>query len=156
MKTLAELIDIYRALLNAMWEKINSLANNIEGDSLLNDWKQVNWELIVEQNLPVGETTLLQPYGEGADFYGDSSRIIYPEALPTHAVSCCSQNGAVDQITGNSISFPTEGFELDCFVTIREGWYFEEPPFDCVLVFDNDDQFVFLIENVTFNLKKSL
>jgi hypothetical protein len=127
----------------------------IDGEGLLHDWKQVNWELIVEQNImPIGEKFFLQPYGEGADFYGDSSRIIRPEAVPTHAVSCCSKNGAVEQLTGKSISFPIDGFEIDCFVTIRKKWYFEEPPFDCVLVLDNENEFVFLIEDVTFGLKK--
>lgn len=153
MSNIVELIDIYRNLLNSVWVEIRGLAKDVEGESLLNDWKQANWELVVEANLSQKEI-FLEPYGEGADFYGDSSRIIRPDALPTHAVCCYSEKHVTDRLSGNQISFPIEGFELECFVSMRDGWYYEEPPFEGVLVVHDDEQLVFQINDINFGLRK--
>ena len=152
MKPLDELIEIFRALLNSFWMKMQVFATDVEGESMLNDWKQANWELIVESNLFQEEDLHLEPYGEGADYYGDSSRIIRPEALPTHAVCCQSESEVTDLLTGNMVVFPREGFPIECFVTLRDGWYYEEPPFDCVLIIKGKEQLVVRIEDVNFEL----
>ena len=154
MKSLSELIGIYRALLNNMWDQLQGFALGNTGDSFLDDWKQSNWELIVESNLCEEERVFLEPYGEGADYYGESSRIIQPEALPTHAVYCQSEKSVIDRLTGTPIFIPKEGLPLECFVALREGWYYEEPPFDCVLIMKDDEQLVFKIEDIRFVLTK--
>ena len=134
MKSLNELIDIFRALLNTSWAQLQVFTKDVEGECLVSDWKQFNWELIVENNLFQGENFFLEPYGEGADYYGYSSRILLPDALPTHAIYCHCENEVTDLLTGNSVTSPSEGYLLECFVAIRDGWYYEEPPFDCVLI----------------------
>ncbi|MFH2122372.1 MAG: hypothetical protein ABIJ50_02670 [Pseudomonadota bacterium] len=152
MKSLDELIDIFRALLNNCWIKIQIFKTDVEGEYLLNDWKQFNWELIVENNLFQRRDFYLEPYGEGADYYGDSSRILRPEALPTHTVCCHSENEVIDLLTGNMVTFSSEGLPLECFVAIRDGWYFEEPPFDCILIIKDRKQLVVRIKDINFKL----
>lgn len=155
MKTLDKLIDIYRALLNAFWEKMQIFVSEEDGDALLNDWKQANWELIVECNLYSEGRVFLQPYGEGADYYGESSRILRPDALPTHSVCCVSIKNVADRLTGNPVIFPQNGLPIECFVTVQEGWYFEKSPFDCVLILKDDEQLVIGVEDVNFILVKN-
>lgn len=152
MKNLDELINIYRSLLNTFWGNIAVFASEDDGEGILNDWKQANWELIVECNLYSGGPVFVQPYGEGADYYGKSSRILNPEALPTHNINCLGKDKAVDLLTGNPVAFPKNGFPLECFVTIKDGWYYEAPPFDCVLILKEEDQFVISLEEVKFIL----
>ncbi len=118
----------------------------------MNDWKQANWELIVECNLYIGENVFLLPYGEGADYYGKSSRILRPKAIPTHSVNCVGTKDIIDQLTGNSVLFPKNGLPLECFVTIKDGWYFEIPPFDYALILMDNDQIVISLKDVKFIL----
>jgi len=152
MKSLNELLDLYRALLNDSWLKLQVFATDIEGEYMLNDWKQFNWELIVECHLNQKEKLYLEPYGEGADYYGDSSRILQPEAIPTHAIFCQSETDVVDKLTGNKISLSEGGLPIECFVAYCDGWYYEKPPFDCVLIITGQQQIVVNLKDVNFTL----
>ena len=154
MNNLAELIAVFRDMLNSMWLRMIKVTEDTDENSLLDDWKQANWELIVESNLEGDAPIYLQPYGSGADFYGDSCRILRPEALPTHAVHCFSRHSVRDKLTGNSLNIPLDGFPVECFVAIRDGWYYEEPPFDHVLVLNEDQQLVIALEEVNLDLAR--
>jgi hypothetical protein len=154
MEQINKLITVYRELLNKMWSTIKELEDEPNIDELMNDWKQANWEIIVESNLKNTNKIYLQPYGEGADYYGDSSRILSPNELPTHAVHCNTITGAKDLLTDNKIEFPSNGYQLENFVTMKNDWYYEEPPFDCVLILDNKNQYIFKLEDIYFTVEK--
>ncbi len=147
---LAQSIFIFRELLNAMWEEMSNLIGEVDDNYLLDDWKQANWELIVEGSTDT--FIFLQPYGSGADYYGDSSRILRPESLPTHEVHCFCSQPLKDRLTGKLISLPDTGFPFELFVTMRDGWYYEEPPFDCLLVINNKEEIVIGLDEVGFAL----
>ncbi len=149
---LDQLLEKYRSLLIRFWCDATAIANDAGRDEWLNDWKQVNWELIVEGGLGSASSITLDPYGEGADFYGSSSRILRPEAIPTHAVRGCPIDDAVEALSGEQAVFPPEGLIVECFVTMRDGWYYEEPPFDCVLFIDNGVEKVLSLDAVEFSL----
>ncbi|MCD4652498.1 hypothetical protein K8T06_01020 [bacterium] len=152
MGRLNDLTMIFQKLLNSMWGKMVEISEVSDPDSLLDDWKQANWELIVESKLSANHTIYLQPYGNGADYYGNSSRILCPEGLPTHAVNCVSDQPLNDRITGDLIHFPDNGLPFECLVTMRDGWYYEEPPFDSILIIINGVEFVVGFEEVNFIL----
>jgi hypothetical protein len=152
MDILPRLIETYRYLLNSFWDKASEVSQGAGGGDWLNDWKQANWELIVESGLASGSPVFLLPYAEGADYYGASSRVFRPEALPTHAVCCVKCGDACDLLTGDPVVFPPGGFQFECFVTMRDGWYYEEPPFDCVLILLDDGEIVLPIDAVGFRL----
>jgi hypothetical protein len=80
-----------------------------------------------------GVVSRLAVYGDGADCHAGSSRFSYPDAMPTHQIVCWPKEGAIDLISGGRIAAGTRGFALDRFVAFREGWYYEEPPFDHAL-----------------------
>ena len=154
MSDVAKLIENYRSLLNSFWEKAVEVSKHAGGRDWLNDWKEANWELIVEGELAFDSSVVLLPYGEGADYCGGSSRVFRPDALPTHAINCVSNEQVCDLLMKEPVAFPAGGFQLDSLVTMRDGWYYEEPPFDCVLVLIDDQQLVFSSGSVRFELRR--
>lgn len=150
--TLLQLLEMYRTLLSRSWSDANAIAKVAGGDEWLNDWKQANWELMVEGGLGGPSKRTLVLYGEGADFHGASSRILRPEAVPSHAVRGRPTADAVDLLTGEPADFPVEGLILECFVAMRGGWYHEEPPFDCVLFIQDGVESVIPLRSVEFLL----
>jgi hypothetical protein len=150
--TLLQLLEKYRALLSKFWLDATTIAKDAGGDEWLNDWKQANWELIVEGGLGSSPSITLVPYGEGAEFYGSSSRILRPEAVPTHAVRGRPVSNAVEALSGQLAVFPTDGLVVESFVTMRDGWYYEEPPFDFVLFIEDGSERVLSLEAAEFFL----
>lgn len=53
----------------------------------LAEWAQVNWEMVVEAVVARTDKVFIDPYGDGADCNGASSRIWMPDAASTHVVS---------------------------------------------------------------------
>ncbi|MBL7134413.1 MAG: hypothetical protein ISS78_09980 [Phycisphaerae bacterium] len=152
MRTLEKRLHAFRSLLNTFFPTVRALAEEVGGEELLNDWKQANWELIVEGGVFPEGGRFLVPYGEGADYYGASSRVFRPEAVSTHAVFCLARRNTKDCITGSLALLPAGGLPLEYFVTIREGWYYEQPPFDCVLVVLDGREVVLQLADVQFDL----
>jgi hypothetical protein len=150
--TLQQLLEKYRTLLNSFWPDAQAIAKDAGEDEWLNDWMQANWELIVEGGLSPDSSITLEIYGEGADFYGSSSRIPRPQATPTHAVRARPAPNAIDALSGQPAEFPADGLVVESFVTTRNGWYFEEPPFDHVLFNDNGLDKVLSVKQVEFFL----
>lgn len=149
---LPQLLEKYRALLTSFWQDAIAIAKDAGGEEWLNDWKQANWELIVEGGLRSTSLFALLPYGEGADFNGGSSRILRPEAVSTHAVRARPIAGSIDVLSGQPAVFPAGGLIVECFVTMRDGWHYEEPPFDCVLFLGEGTENVLPVESVEFFL----
>ena len=65
-------------MLETYWGSLQKLSKHDPTGSLKDDWMQANWELIVEGLLSDGRL-VLEPYGEGADCNGASSRVLYPD-----------------------------------------------------------------------------
>lgn len=150
-----EQLRAFRQFLNQSWPIANEVLAGKE--NLLDDWKQANWEILVEAVL-VNSREFLEVYGDGADCNGSSSRVWKPTALNTHAVHVVPIHGPdmVDQLRGTKFSCPSQGLPMDQFVTLSEaGWYEPEPPFGHVLAVDGDHEKVLLVEDVDFILVKA-
>ncbi len=148
------LIINFRDFIAANWNFISSLDKQDESDALLIDWLQVNWEMLVERHLPL--PIMLEVYGDGAD-NGKGSRIEHPEASATHMVVCAPKNGTVvyDCLNKVEVNSETSEFIFDRFVSLSaDGWYYEEPPFDKALCFNNSSmdrsELVLNLNNITF------
>ena len=119
-------------------------------DSAINDWLQINWELLVERKvLRINE--YLEFYGEGADFFGRSCRMTDIDASPTHFIKVEILNtGAIDIL--NDQALKDISFKLNRLVSFKDGFYLTSPPFDYVLVNDEKtyDERVFGLNNVLF------
>ena len=125
------------------WPSLEQLIAEDEIGSFLDDWTQANWELLVEGSIvcPNAEAPIyLSIYRHGSDSAPNSSRVFLPEAIANHAIFCIPKTGSTveELISGEMISPEQPGFQLSHFVAFRDGWYFEEPPFDCVLIEEQD------------------
>lgn len=145
-------IELFIKLLNASWSQICILDNEVQYDSFKQDWLQFNWELIFEDG-----NIKLEIYGDGADINGDSSRVSFPKVSGSHAIHCHSKNNSEvkDVLNGSNISLPKTGSKLDRLVTIKGGWYYEEAPFDCVLMEFDDYEVVVKVRELDFFIQNS-
>ena len=132
----ADAVRAFAATLATSWERLEAIARRTSTGSYLADWAQANWEMIVEGVLPPGED-FLEVYGDGADCNGDSARVCRPEARPTRAVVCVAATDTVDDLLGGApFALGPGGLPLEELVTMKDGWYAREPPFDCALLVD--------------------
>jgi hypothetical protein len=152
---LDERVRGFAMFLQAAWPIASKISGGAENESLLQDWSQANWEMIVEAALPPG--TFLEVYGEGADCNGASSRVYRPDAVATHVVVCRPRPGAVsmpDQLNLRDVPGGDEMLVLEEFVTMAGSWYERRPPFDCVLVEKAGCACVFKLDDVQFALEE--
>lgn len=161
MRNLAVALDAFLTVLRSSWHSVRSGLVETAGwdESVLDDWAQANWEMIVEAALSREQRVILDVYAAGADCNDLSSRVWQPELRPTHAVACRTirPDGPIrDHLSGLNIAMPSAGLRLTEFVTLTEdGWYRAEPPFDYALVdFDGVEAVVRLTE-VSFVLVKA-
>lgn len=112
---------------------------NSEDEVLLEIWLQSNWELIVEQ-VVCKDGEFLFHYGNGADYEGNSSRVLYPEAKPTHIISGNSFGKQVyDHLNDDNVV--VEKFKFERFVKKYGNNYFSDsPPFDFAILIDSDER----------------
>lgn len=125
----------FNNLLTSYWGCLSKLIENDSSGSLKDDWLQANWELIVEGQLG-DKSIVLEPYGNGADCNGLSSRVLYPDRQSTHKLICSvsSSQHVYDFLNGESLDITICDITFDHFVTIaNDGWYYEVPPFDKIL-----------------------
>ena len=135
MISIRELLKGFSSLLVDYWENLESLSKNDPTGSLKVDWLQANWELLVEGFLSDG-SLVLEPYGDGADCNGASSRVLYPDRLPNHRLVCKSSSDDLvyDFLNNQKLDTSKDEIIFDRFVCIGEdGWYYEAPPFDKIL-----------------------
>jgi hypothetical protein len=159
MTKLAKALNAFQKLLDVMWEDVQELDSTVTHGSYALDWIQGNWENIVESAITYqseygGEQVFLVVYGEGADFYAGSSRILEPSASATHAVCCRPKTGEVlyNAVTRERIECPPEGLPVDRFVSFANGWYFHAPPFDHLLLQPASADVVVDLTTVEFSL----
>ncbi len=158
MRNLAVALDAFLTVLRSSWHSVRSGLVETAGwdESVLNDWAQANWEMVVEAALSREQRVVLEVYAAGADCNDPNSRVWQPELCPTHAVACRSirANGvARDHLTGVDIPVPAAGLRLTEFVSLTEdGWYKAEPPFDHALVDSEGVEAVVSLAEVAFVL----
>jgi len=127
------LMESFCRFLSRSWPEAALIFHSEEG---IDNWLQCNWETLVETSIESGmnRRVRLEPYGNGADFEGESSRCTFPSALPDHQIVLTKRetSNAVDALMGESVDL-TE-VEFYEFVTISEdGWFKRQAPFDYVL-----------------------
>ena len=128
-------LENFRKLLIVYWETINKILPCDNYETFKDDWLQANWELIVEGFLGDSDFVLLQ-YGDGADVYGTSSRVLFPDRAYNHLFICCPRPGEPvrDCLGGHMINSQANEIVFDRFVSMGDdGWYHETPPFDMIL-----------------------
>jgi len=121
----------------------------------INDWLQVNWELLVERKiLRIGD--YLEVYGEGADYNGASSRMTDIEALPNYRISINGKGSIKVFDVLNNEEFHIKDYSFEMFVSFFDGWYKLEPPFNHALLVDHNSKLerVIAIDEVQFELEK--
>lgn len=151
-------IRVFSDFLNSSWIIVSQLLLNRDytsNEDSINDWLQANWELLVERKvLRINE--YLEVYGEGADYYGSSSRIADPEALPDFKVVAKSRSGNIILDILNNEQITLENLTFEKLVGFKNGFYILEPEFKYVLF--TDDNFglerVVKIEDVVFEFEK--
>ncbi len=149
-------IRLFSDFLTASWENVIPLLLDrpyTTNESSINDWLQVNWEFLVERKvLPINK--YLEIYGEGADFYGESSRITDIHSLPNYSIKVVlCYNNQTDVL--NNINVYSNNFIFEKLVGFENGFYIDNPPFNHVLVHDIniDIDRVFSIDKVKFELQ---
>lgn len=147
-------IKIFSDFLNKSWGIIIPLLSDrsyTTDESSKSDWLQSNWEILVERKvLQLNE--YLEVYGEGADFNRESSRITDIKSLPTHYVKVLVNN---EKDVLNNLKVGSAEYTFERLVGFRDGFYTDIPPFDFVLVQDEDIgiERVFLLEQIKFELQ---
>lgn len=147
-------IRVFSDFLNKSWGVIIPLLSDrsyTTDESSKSDWLQSNWEILVERKvLQLNE--YLEVYGEGADFNGESSRITDIESFPTHSVKVLVNN---EKDVLNNSEVESSEYTFERLVGFRDGFYTDIPPFDFVLVQDEDIgvERVFLLEQIKFELQ---
>lgn len=154
MNNLKEKLVAFSKMLACSWKSLESFIDKDNTGSLKLDWLQANWELLIENHCDVG--IVLEVYGDGADCNGVSSRVLYPNKLPTHRVVCKLLEEAKTYDILNSV-YLNDSDELifDRFVSMgNDGWYHEAPPFDKILVVQNEVERVVELNKLDFFLQK--
>lgn len=122
-------------------------------DEAFFDWAQANWELIVERALcKTGE--YLEIYAAGSDYETQIySRVFFHHAKPTHEVFCESAAGTVVIDILSEREFRPDACSFDRFVSTKDTWYEDEPPFDHVLLEDGDTQYLAPVSFLKFRVR---
>jgi hypothetical protein len=118
----------------------------------VSDFYQGIWELLVEYKLSYyfEEIIDLLPYGDGADRLDGGSRIFSGNRVPKHKIVCLSIKNTPD-IFNNY--FASNWLDFDRFICLKNNWYYEEPPFDCVLCFDTENKlYIYLFDDLKWDI----
>ena len=147
-------LENFRIFLEVSWDRITAVTDaRPDGDSLLDDWLQANWELLVEASVCSTPNEFLEIYGDGADCNSPSSRVWKPDATPTHQIYCIalSHDGAEDKFTGRSISI--EELTFGRFVNWEGKKYGSSPPFNSILLERSNEIFLVSVNDVRFDIR---
>lgn len=146
---LAPALESFIAFLNISW---NIVCINLNEDDM-NDWLQANWEILVESCLGNGKRILLEPYGEGADCNGDSSRVFEPNKIATHRIICRGKNHGQGKDVLKGCDIDLSEYDFDSFVSWNGEQYAHEPPFEYVLL-ESDDIAVVKFNEIEFAIER--
>lgn len=126
-------VNAFRQAIVAAWPFIQPLTVADQTGSMLDDWLQANWECLVEGSIDPALGIVLEPYGNGADCNGGSSRVWRPELLPNAAVYVrhCNKASLVDVIDGDLVH---GGAQFSHFGALAGGWPAIDAPFDLAVL----------------------
>ncbi len=143
----------FRSFLSASWVVVMKYTEARNDESLILDWMQANWEILVETTLCTQPNEYLEVYGDGADCNGDSSRVWMPKALPTHRIVCLPSQEfeVVDEISKSQLDPGNKTFNR--FVSWNQFQYQDCPPFDFALLEDVNNIYIVPVSSITFHLK---
>jgi hypothetical protein len=103
--TIDEVVRRFHAFLQASLPVVAQVPGMQADDGLKADWLQANWETLVEAPTRENPREFLEVYGDGADCNGASSRVWYPQAMPTHRISCGPAGTALrDVLSGETLA----------------------------------------------------
>lgn len=152
-------IKIFNNYLNSAWKITFPLLKDrfyTSDEESINDWLQANWELLVERKI-LDANEYLEVYGDGADFYGSSSRITDIKALPTHRVVANSLNKTqLHDILNNETIEYDKVLVFDRFVGFENEFYTSTPNFDYALLNDENDgiERVVSLDDISYGIQK--
>ncbi len=150
-------IKNYRTFLLSSWDAFMLFVASYPNDAtaieeLMNDWLQSKWEILVEFLICEFDESL-EVYGNGADCNGASSRVCYPDKISTHKIICKPhQEKVTDLLTGSSLQLTDARFDM--FVAWKDNFYSICPPFDYVLLSDNNQTVIVDLNDVDFEMQK--
>lgn len=153
--TINKVLEGFVSLLCLYWPNIEQLISTDSTGSFKDDWLQANWELIVGRQL-MSSNMYLEVYGDGADCNGASSRVTFPEKDATHSIilKSNSEDKVYDILGEKYIGSKDDDIIFQKFVTVKkDGWYYEEPPFDKMEALYKDETIVVDFNTVNAELK---
>lgn len=121
-----------------------------EYEECLGDWMQSTWETLVETKLFYGTSSSLPVYGDGADISKGSSRVCFPERLPSHKLKCVCARKITNLISGEYIELEKLNFEK--FVKWENGWFSVDNDLNSILLSKGDEDYVVSINDIAFEL----
>jgi hypothetical protein len=132
-------IRIFSDFLNSSWGIVIPLLfdrSYTSNESSISDWLQTNWEILVERKvLQLNE--YLEFYGDGADYYGKSCRMTDIDAIPIFSIKVILDKIEIDDLLNKETLINTN-FAFNKLVGFQNGFYINAPPFNYVLVQDED------------------
>ncbi len=156
IKQFVSFINVSNDGIKQLYSNIENEKRNIDlADILENGYYQFIWEIIVESQI-CSKGDYLEPYGDGADFYGESSRVVYPEKFANKKIIVSVVN-KVDYFS--KISKFNQNLDFIKFVSFNGKEYSVTKPFDFVLCENQlGKQLLFRFEDVDFwiiNIRES-
>ncbi len=128
----------YISFLNRSLENLGFLENKNEDElfvlALKNDFYQTNWEILVESLICVPGKEFLEVYGDGADCNGASSRVCFPDKLPTHRIKLNPKKTKTIKNRLNNKNINIEEYTFDSFVSYFNNGYKIASPINGVLL----------------------
>ncbi|KLT65393.1 hypothetical protein [Pedobacter sp. BMA] len=151
-------IRLFAIFLNHAWRHVDELLIGrayTTNESSRNDWLQANWEFLVERKV-LDLNDFLEVYGDGADFYGASSRITDVDSASTVKIVAIPKSGDTVYDVLNDEDVDLSNSVFDRLVGFDNGFYILEPDFNFVLLFDENIRVerVVRLNDVKFDLDR--
>ena len=157
MNDITKAVLNFSNFLNSNWVSLIEFLshNHIDEDKRtqhLEVFIQANWEILVEM-VVCKKGDALEYYSSGADLFNSYYRVIDPEKEATFKVVVFSEGDQKDEL--NLEWYKLDSWEFMKFVSFRNGNYYDAPPFNHVLVDDeNGRPHIFSKNNLIFQLLK--
>ncbi|MCW5959718.1 MAG: hypothetical protein KIS76_06100 [Pyrinomonadaceae bacterium] len=151
-------IRLFAEFLDNSWYSAKDMLSDINHsatENSINDWMEANWELLVERKV-LKPNDYLEVYGDGADYYGASSRIIDPDSLPNYQIAIKPKQGRTVYDVLNNADTLLEDVIFEKLVGFQNGFYALEPEFNFLLINDNlkGVERVVALSDVVFSLRE--
>lgn len=150
-----EIIIRFSVFLNSTFAELLKVSKVIEkedvfyAEKLESGYLQYIWETLVELAV-CDENEGLVPYGDGADFFDLSSRVLFQSKVAVKQIEVVVNN-SIDYISKSRVL--NSKLEFNKLVNFKQGVYSSEAPFDYVRCENEEgDVFIFKLSEVDFVL----